>query len=134
MEQFILRVKSTFFNKEFMKFIIVGVINTFNSTVFALLYGLVMAANLAFVGGYITNLCIGYILNSRFIFYQKFTLKGLIKFSISYIPNFIIQNSVVVIVYNILGLPSIIAYMIAAVIGVPITFLCVKFFTFGNKK
>ncbi len=133
MEQFILKVKSTFMNKDFIKFLIIGVINTFNSTLFSMIYGLVVSANLAFIGGYVTNLCIGYGLNSRFIFYSKFTFIGLIKFMISYIPNFIIQNIIVFLTYNILGLPNIAAYLIAACIGVPVTFIFVKFFAFEKK-
>lgn len=134
MEQFALKVKSTFMNKDFFKFLIIGVINTFNSTVFSIFYGLVMSANLAFISGYVTNLCIGYTLNSKFIFYRELTFIGLIKFAISYIPNFIIQNIIVFLVYNILGLPSVVAYIMAAGIGVPVTFLCVKLFAFGKSK
>lgn len=134
MEQFVLKVKSTFMNKDFFKFLIIGVINTFNSTVFSILYGLVMSANLAFISGYVTNLCIGYALNSKFIFYRELTFIGLIKFAVSYVPNFIIQNIIVFLVYNILGLPSIVAYIVAACIGVPVTFLCVKLFAFGKSK
>lgn len=134
MEQFVLKVRSTFMNKDFFKFLIIGVINTVNSTIFSMIYGLVMSANLAFIGGYVTNLCIGYALNSKFIFYREITFIGLIKFAISYIPNFIIQNVIVLLAYNILGLPSIVAYIAAACIGVPVTFLCVKLFAFGKSK
>lgn len=133
MEQFILKMKSNFLSKEFIKFIGIGVINTINSTILAKVYGLVLAANIAFVAGYISNLYIAYILNSKFIFYKKSDLIGFIKFAVSYIPNFIIQNVIVLITYNLLHLPDIVAYLAAAIIGVPITFLCVKLFVFGKK-
>lgn len=134
MEGLILKVKNTFFCKEFFKFLIIGVINTFNGTILAMLYGLCMQANVAFVFGYITSLVIAYVLNSKFVFMRSLEWMGLIKFAISYMPNFIIQNLVVLVVYNMLGLPSIIAYGTAAVIGIPITFLCVKLFAFSKRK
>lgn len=133
MGEIILKIKSNFINKDFLKFLFIGIVNTLSCTVFATCYGLIVGANIAFVLGYITSLCIGYILNSKFIFYSNLTVTGIIRFSISYIPNFIIQNLIVIVVYNILGFPKIVAYIVAAVIGVPITFLCVKFFAFKKK-
>ncbi|MGG7153651.1 GtrA family protein, partial [Clostridium neonatale] len=56
-----------------------------------------------------------------------------IKFAISYIPNFIIQNIVVIIVFNIFNYDKIIAYILAAIIGVPVTFVLMKFFVFRKR-
>lgn len=132
MRQLVANVKSTFISKEFIKFLIVGIINTFNSTLFASIYEMVVSVNIAFIMGYITSLGIAYILNSKVIFYKKLKFDAFIRFAISYIPNFIIQNLIVLIVYNIWGLSSILAYMIAAIIGVPVTFICVKVFVFNK--
>ena len=55
------------------------------------------------------------------------------KFAISYIPNYVIQNVIVFLFYNQLGFPSLAAFILAAVLGVPITFLAVKLFAFGRK-
>lgn len=133
MKKIVLKIKDNFMNVDFLKFLIIGVINTLSCTVFATCYGLIIGVNIAFILGYITSLCIGYILNSKFIFGSNLTISGIMKFAVSYIPNFIIQNIIVILVYNILGLPKMLAYIGAAVIGVPITFLCVKFFAFNNK-
>ena len=80
MNQLILKFKSIFISKDFMKFLLIGIINTFNGTLFSTLYGLVIDANIAFIMGYITSLCIAYLLNSKFIFYKKTSINGLIKF------------------------------------------------------
>jgi putative flippase GtrA len=56
-----------------------------------------------------------------------------IKFFVSYIPNYIIQNIIVIIFYNWLGYPPIVSYLIAAILGIPVTFLLVKIFAFGKK-
>lgn len=130
MNEFIDKFKRTFFTKEFITFVIIGVINTFNGTVFSYIYSKFLNPNVAFVFGYISGLIIGYILNSVFTFKETMAFQKFIKFAVSYIPNFIIQNIVVYIVFNIMGLPSLIAYALAAIIGVPVTFILMKIFAF----
>ena len=106
MESLINKIKEVFFSKQFIMFVFIGVINTFN----------------------------GVILNSYVTFKEKLEFNKFIKFAVSYIPNFIIQNIVVFIVFNMMGLHKLIAYGLAAVIGVPITFVFMKFFAFKKNK
>lgn len=127
------KFKKTFFTKEFALFLIIGVINTFNGTIFSYIYSSFLNENIAFVVGYISGLFISYILNSFITFKESLKLNKFIKFGISYIPNFIIQNVVVVIVFNIMDLNKLIAYLLAAIIGVPITFIFIKFFAFNKN-
>lgn len=122
------------FSLEFLKFVAIGCLNTINGTIFSWLYSLKVNANAAFVLGYVTSLFVAYILNSRLIFRQKLEFTKFVKFGISYIPNFLIQNVAVIVFFNLLQLPKLFAYACAAVIGVPITFVCVKLFVFGRKK
>ncbi len=128
------KFKKTFFNKEFICFLLIGVFNTFNGAVFSYLYSAVIDnVNLSFVAGYITSLTIAYLLNSFFAFKEKLSFKKMIKFMISYIPNFIIQNGMVFLFYNTLHWHKLITYMMAAAIGVPVTFLLIKLFAFKKK-
>jgi len=127
-------VKKNFINKEFVLFIIIGTANTFNGTVLSLLYSMFLQANIAFVMGYITGLIIAYFLNSFFVFKRKPQFFRLIKFAISYIPNFIIQNVCVLILYNWLNWNRLIVFAFAAAVGIPITFLILKVFAFGKKE
>lgn len=124
------KIKKIILNKEFILFIIIGVINTFNGVIFSFIYSSLFNENLAFVLGYIFGLAISYILNSYITFKEKLSFNKFIKFGISYIPNFIIQNIVVIITFNILGLHKLIAYCLAAIIGIPVTFILLKFFIF----
>ena len=132
MAKFIEKFKDTLFSKQFIVFVIIGVINTFNSTIFSYIYSIFLNENMAFIVGYISGLLISYILNSFITFNEKLTFQRFIRFVISYIPNFIIQNIVVIIVFNIIGLNKLIAYLLAAIIGVPITFMLMKFFAFNK--
>ena len=133
MGEVIRKIKDTFFNKQFIIFVIIGVINTFNGVVFSYIYSSFLNENVAFVLGYISGLVISYILNSYITFKEGLELTKFIKFAISYIPNFIIQNIIVLIVFNMMGFDKLIAYALAAIIGVPVTFICMKFFTFKEK-
>lgn len=129
------KIKSMFLSKSFILFLFVGCINTINGILFAYLYSLIIKdANLAFVVGYITSLTISYLLNSFITFKEKLEFKKYIKFCISYIPNFIIQNIIVFIVYNNLGINKLIAYALAAIIGLPVTFILMNIFAFSKKK
>lgn len=128
------KAKHHFLTKEFFLFLIVGCINTFNSTFIAWLISYLSPyGNLNFNIGYILANIVAYWMNSVIIFHEGLSLERYIKFFISYIPNYIIQNIIVVIFYNMLGFPDVISYLIAAVLGIPVTFLMVKIFAFGKK-
>ncbi|UZP02460.1 GtrA family protein [Clostridium botulinum] len=133
MNKFILKFKDTFFSKQFFIFVTIGIINTFIGVVFSYIFSSFLNENLAFIVGYICGLLVSYLLNSFFTFRENLVLNKFIKFSISYIPNFIIQNIVVLIVFNVMGLHKLIAYVLAAIIGVPVTFVLMKFFAFKHK-
>lgn len=127
------RIRHHFFTKEFFLFLVVGCINTFNGTFLAWLFRhIIPDSNIAFNCGYIVANTIAYVLNSKFIFPEPLSLQRLMKFAVSYIPNYVIQNIIVLIFYNWLGYPDIVSYLIAAVLGVPVTFLFVKIFAFGR--
>ena len=134
MESLINKIKEVFFSKQFIMFVFICVINTFNGVIFSYIYSSFLNENVAFIFGYISGLVISYILNSYVTFKEKLEFNKFIKFAVSYIPNFIIQNIVVFIVFNMMGLHKLIAYGLAAVIGVPITFVFMKFFAFKKNK
>ena len=134
MESFVNKIKEVFFSKQFVTFVIIGIINTFNGVVFSYIYSSFLNENVAFIFGYISGLVISYALNSYVTFKEKLEFNKFIKFAISYIPNFIIQNIVVFIVFNMMGLHKLIAYGLAAIIGVPITFIFMKFFAFKKNR
>lgn len=133
MNDTIKKVKNIFISKQFIIFIIIGIINTFNGTVFSYIYSNFLNATIAFLPGYISGLIISYILNSFITFKETLSFRKFIKFTISSMPNFIIQY-IVVIICSALGLQKLFAYLLAAVIGVPITFLLMKFFAFNTKN
>ncbi|MEA4965348.1 MAG: GtrA family protein [Oscillospiraceae bacterium] len=129
------KLKQHYWNKNFIIFLIIGVVNTLNGSVFSYVFTklLNLNANLAFVIGYVCSLTIAYVLNCKFNFRQRLNLAAMLKFFVSYIPNFLIQNAVVFVIFNLLGWHVLIAYVLAAIISIPLTFLIVKYFVFIKK-
>ncbi|NME84287.1 HAD-IB family phosphatase [Clostridium sp. SM-530-WT-3G] len=128
------QLKSMFLSKQFFNFLIVGGINTINGILFSYIYSLFLEVNTAFIVGYITSMTISYLLNSTIVFKENMEFYKYIKFCISYIPNFIIQNICVLLFYNMLGWNKLIVFALAAIIGVPVTFVIMKLFAFGKKE
>ncbi|MDY2730658.1 MAG: GtrA family protein [Clostridium sp.] len=130
MDKLIEKFKNTFLTPQFIKFVCIGIINTFVGTFFSSIYSMFLEVNIAFGFGYVTGLLVSYTLNSIFTFKEKLKIQRFIKFVIASMPNFIIQYIVVLVVINILELHQVIAYGLAAIIGVPVTFILMKIFTF----
>lgn len=127
------KLKNIFFTKEFFTFLIVGGINTINGVIFSYVYSLFLGVNVSFVLGYVTAMTISYLLNSTLVFKEDMGIVKYIKFCISYIPNFIIQNIFVLLFYNMLQWNKLIVFALAAIVGVPVTFIIMKFFAFNKK-
>lgn len=124
-----------FLTKQFAVFLLIGGINTVNGMLFPTFFSCFLQANMAYIISYIPSLGISYVLNSFFTFDEKsLTIIRCIKFYISYIPNFIIQNVVFFITYNILELNKYVGIILASLIGVPVTFLIMKFFAFKKNN
>lgn len=128
------KLKSIFLSKQFFNFLVVGGINTINGILFSYIYSIFLDVNISFIAGYISAMTISYLLNSKIVFKEEMGFDKYIKFCISYIPNFIIQNICVLIFYNMLEWNKLIVFALAALIGVPVTFLIMKLFAFRKKE
>ena len=127
------KIKEFYLTKELVGFITVGAVNTINGFLFATLFSQFLDANLSFVLGYVVAINISYLLNSFLVFKSRLSFKRLVKFCLSYVPNFIIQNGLLFVFYNLLSLPKLVAYLIAVYVAIPITFLVVRLFAFNKK-
>lgn len=130
--EFIENLRRMFINKQFIIFILIGGINTLSSAVFSSLYAAVLGKVQAFIPGYATGILVSYTLNTIFTFQDEWRFRKLIKFAFSTIPNFLIQLITVYIGVNILNINHIVCYGVAAVIGVPVTFIIVKLFVYDR--
>ena len=127
-------LKALFLSPMFCKFLLMGTINGFNGICISYIITHILPVNIAFILGYTLSVGISYFLNSYFVFKRRFTVERYVKYFISYIPNFIIQNICVIIMFNWFGWHEIVSFALAAIFGVPITYIMLNVLTFKNLK
>lgn len=120
----------TWISPEFFRFWCVGCVNMAASWSLEAIWSLMLPPNSAFAVGYAMSLLVSFALNSKVTFKMPLSFYRFWRFALSYIPNFLVQMASVFLLYNILHLPHLLCYFMAAIIGTPVTFLCLKFFAF----
>ena len=132
--EFFQKLKRTFLSKGFIEFCVLGLINTFNDSMFSWLFSFAVGrGNLAAALGYAVSLSIAYFLTCRVIFKSKPSSKSYFRFIISYVPNFIIFFLVTFITINTLHMHQFWATALAAMAGGPITYVIIKIYAFRKK-
>lgn len=124
------KIKHRLFTSQFFLFILCGGCGTIVNFCFSVLFSQSINATTAYAGGYIISLFAAYALNASFIFKQPMAVPQFFKFVVSYIPNFIILFTFVTILLNVLHFPALLVYAGAAIFGLPVTFVLVKWFAF----
>ena len=128
------KFKKNIFNLDFLIFVFCGGIGTLVNFIFSSLISTKIDPILAYVFGYSISLFASYVLNMLYVFNRRLKVKDFLKFIISYIPNFIILFLFVYIFINKFGINKYLVYLLAAIFGLPITFLILKIRTFKEKK
>lgn len=128
------KMKETFFSKDFLLFLFCGGMGTLTNFVCSLAISTQINPTLAYVFGYGLSLFVAYSLNARLIFHAPLEATSFGKFVVSYIPNFLILFTFVSIFLNIFLWNEIIVYALAAVFGLPVTFVLVKIFAFRTSS
>jgi phosphoserine phosphatase/putative flippase GtrA len=126
---------SMYVSLEFLRFLVVGVVNSVIGVALAWAFSHVIAdARLAWVFGYALSLVPSYLLNSAVTFKTRSrSLAEFGRFCASYVPNFLVQLVCVVVLIEIVGVLPIVGYGLAVVIGMPLTFLLLKVFAFRRR-
>lgn len=120
-------IKNKFYNKEFLNFIIIGVVNTINHNIIYLVLLLFISYFKANFLAFLTSLTISYILNSKLTFKVGLSLKRFLKFPLSYLPNIVSQMVGIVILVEFIQVREEYAAFLASLVAIPFTFLTMKF-------
>lgn len=128
------KIIKLFFDRDFIVFLFIGIINVFNGVVISLLYSKAFDDITSYILGFITSMTISYILNSYLNFKDKLSLNKYYKFALSNIPNFIIQIASLILLLKGIHIPKLISYLVSACIAVPITYMLVKINVFRKVK
>ncbi|MBQ1962019.1 MAG: GtrA family protein [Clostridia bacterium] len=124
------RLKDFFLNEKFLKYCLLGIVNTLNTAWISSVLSLCLQQNIAAGIGYVASLTIAYLINSNFVFRHPMRFSGYVLFLLTYIPNFLIYMSVTFVTINIIDLRQFWATVLAAIAGVPVTFTLMKLITF----
>lgn len=127
-------VKNHFASKEFIFFLTAGGAGTLSNFAISSFLSLYIDPVVSYVFGYLFSLIVTYLINAKIAFKAGFNFVSFVKFAVSYFPNFLILVIVVYIFVEQFGFNPILSYGIAALTGIPLTFLLVKFFAFGREQ
>jgi len=131
---FVEKVKRTYFTREFILFVFCGGMGTLTNFIFSLIISMALNPSVSYVLGYGISLFVAYSLNAKLIFHHKISGTGFIKFIVSYVPNFLILFTFVLVFLNLLEWNKVIVYALAGLLGLPVTFLLVKIMVFSQEK
>jgi putative flippase GtrA len=128
------KVKKAYYNKEFLKFVFVGIINTVNHNIIYLISLSFFSYLVSNIIAFFISMIISFFLNCRFTFNIKPTLKKLMIFPLSNIPNFFFQTIGIYVIVTIIGIPKEYGALIATVLALPLTFIMMRFLLLFKKK
>ena len=128
------KVQGEFFNKKFIGFCLIGILNTFNTAFFSWLAHLRLQENISAYIGYFVSLSVNYVLNSLIVFKNRLGIRRYLRFLLSYIPNFVIYTLVTLLTINVCNMDQFWATVLATMAGAPITFVIIKLYAFGKVK
>nr|WP_253947847.1 GtrA family protein [Paenibacillus ehimensis] len=112
-------------NKEFVKFIISGLVNTLATYVVYLLFLNISTYTVSYSVSYFLGILLSYYLNSKFVFNERMSTKKLIRYPIVYISQYLINTIGLYLLVNF-GISEKIAPIIIICITIPITFVLSK--------
>jgi len=127
------KTKSVFVSKHFVVFTLLGIVNTLNTAIISWAASYIIQDNVSAIIGYLASLQIAFLLNCKFVFACKPTLKKYERFLISYIPSFIVYILVHAGTLSIFG-SQFWATFVAVALSGPITFLIIKIYAFGKTQ
>lgn len=128
------KIKNLFFSKNFIIFIVIGIINTLVYNTLYLLGLLIMPYMASNIVSYIISMTISFFLNCKYNFKVKPTLKKYCLFPLTGLASFICQTVGLFILVDLVGWNKRICGFIASLIAIPITFILMKFILKKDTK
>ena len=114
---------------EFLKYAIVGCINTADYYLSYLIFMDIFkfSYKISFIMGYVVSIVGSYFLNTYFTYKQKPSMKKFLIFPLTYVPNFIIQYVGMILLVDRINMSRKVAPVITALVATPITFFVTKY-------
>jgi putative flippase GtrA len=123
-------------NEQFVRFVIVGVINTLNYYVLYLLFYHLAGLNYmsAHIIAFLISMIGSFYLNSYFTYKVKPTFKKFLQFPLTYVVNITVTTLAIWVFVDVLGWSESLSPLLATVLAIPFTFVVSKFILTGNNQ
>jgi putative flippase GtrA len=117
-----------FFNNQFWRFVIVGVINTCNYYVLFLLLLNIVALHYmaAHIVAFVISMVGSFYLNSYFTYKTKPTFKKFLQFPLTYLVNMLVSSAAIYIFVVLFKINESISPLLASALAIPFTFIISK--------
>ncbi|MNW43894.1 GtrA-like protein [compost metagenome] len=121
-------------NKEFLKFVINGGINTIATYLIYLFLLLFFNYSLSYTFSYVAGIFISFYLNTVFVFEEKLSFRKFVKFPIVYIVQYLINLIMMYFLVEQFNLPARVVPLIVIVVTIPVTYTLSKFIIKTNNR
>ncbi|MFI3284277.1 MAG: GtrA family protein [Erysipelotrichaceae bacterium] len=129
------KLKEKFLSKQFLSFAIIGGINTIGSLlIYMVCVSIHIAVATSSLIGDVTTMIFSYFLNMHFTYHTKPSFKSFVTFPLSYIPGFIINMLITVIMVDTLGAPELLAKAFALPITIPLNYVVMSIIVKWSSK
>lgn len=115
------------FKKEFIRFLLVGAINTALSFLVYLFLLKFLTYLLAYSISYCIGVAISYFLNVYVVFKKRATITGFISFPVVYIIQYCLGATTLWLLVDGAEISPVIAMMVVIIVTIPVTFLTSRF-------
>jgi putative flippase GtrA len=123
-----------FINLEFIRFVLIGLVNTGLTYVLYLLLLFVVPYTIAYSISYIAGIFLSYFLNSKFVFKTKLQLSKALQFPLVYIVQYLLGLVLIYVLVDLFNFNKTIVPILIVIISMPITFVLSKFIIKGKLK
>lgn len=111
-----------FMNREFIRFVIIGGINTGSTYFIYLLLLNFLNYSISYTVSYLFGIVISYFLNTYVVFKEKISLKKFIKFPIVYIVQYLINIIMIYIFVENFEFSNKVVPLLTIIITIPVTY------------
>jgi putative flippase GtrA len=123
-----------FMNREFIKFVIGGVINTTLSYLIYLFLLLFLSYQVSYFFSYIFGILVSYYVNCKFVFNEPISIKKLLSYPAVYIVQLLLSYLFLYLLIQKLSIDAKLAPLLVTIVSLPITFVLSKFILKGVNK
>ena len=112
---------------QFRKFIIAGVLNALLTYTLYVLLATYYRYEIAYGLSYAAGIVISYLLNARYVFNEKYTLKTFFRYPLVYVFQYLLCFVMLYVLVEVMSLDKYLAPLIVIVLSIPFTFILSRF-------